>query len=85
MPWYDYECEACGRIATDVRVLRFNHPMQCDCGDLMVKQPAAPAFALKGSGFYANDSKVSAPRPQPHQTKEGVHMQPVSAERAFRK
>jgi len=81
---YDFAC-SCGRGASDLLVPSHSTVVRCTvCGNVMTRMPAAPAFALKGAGFYANDSKQVAPRPQPHQTKEGVYMRPVSPERAFR-
>ena len=84
MPLFDYECEACGEMTADVRVARYDSPVECRCGAPMTRLPASPAFALKGAGFYVNDSKATPPpeRKQPHYT--GVNARAVSPERAFR-
>jgi len=71
MPLYEYLCEACGRTSEVLR--RFDDPPleSCPhCGGKVKKQMSAPAFHLKGSGWYATDyakksggdaSKSSAP------------------------
>ena len=56
MPLYDYLCEACGRTSEVLQ--RFADPPleSCPhCGGKVKKQPSAPAFHLKGSGWYATD------------------------------
>lgn len=85
MPIFDFACP-CGRQTPDVLVPSYSTPVYCSvCGSQMERQPAAPAFALKGAGFYVNDSKAGPPpeRKQPHYT--GVNARAVSPERAFRK
>lgn len=57
MPRYDYQCEQCGRQVEDVQTVeeRDNVPACRRCGGRMVRQPAAPAFQLRGPGFHVND------------------------------
>ena len=57
MPIYAYRCEACGH-AKDV-IQKFSdapHTVCPECGaDAFRKQLTAPAFQLKGSGWYVTD------------------------------
>ena len=56
MPLYEYECEACGHRFE--RIQRFSDaPLdQCPkCGGPLHKLQSAPAFHLKGSGWYITD------------------------------
>jgi putative FmdB family regulatory protein len=56
MPLYEYLCEACGRKTELLQ--RFDDPplTNCpQCGGTVKKQFSAPAFHLKGSGWYATD------------------------------
>ena len=64
MPLYDYLCEACGRTSEVLQ--RFADPPleSCPhCGGKVKKQPSAPAFHLKGSGWYATDFKGGGAKP----------------------
>ena len=62
MPIYEYQCERCG-AATDIKHA-YKEPMNESCpkcgGELKrLFNPASIVF--KGSGFYVNDSRKSAP------------------------
>ncbi len=57
MPIYAYRCEACG-FEKDVLQKLSDAPLKtCEsCGqDAMVKKITAPAFQLKGTGWYVTD------------------------------
>jgi putative FmdB family regulatory protein len=56
MPLYEYKCRSCGKTFEVIQ--RFSdeplatHP---ECGGLVDKLLSAPAFHLKGTGWYATD------------------------------
>ncbi|MGA2186827.1 MAG: FmdB family zinc ribbon protein [Bryobacteraceae bacterium] len=56
MPNYEYKCEECGTVFDVIQ--RFSdeplttHPQ---CGGAVRRLMSAPAFKLKGSGWYATD------------------------------
>ena len=56
MPLYEYECDACGHRFEIIR--KFSDPPveKCPvCGGGVHKLQSAPAFHLKGSGWYITD------------------------------
>jgi putative FmdB family regulatory protein len=56
MPLYEYECEACGHRFETIQ--KFSDPPleRCPkCGGVVRKLQSAPAFHLKGSGWYITD------------------------------
>jgi putative FmdB family regulatory protein len=56
MPLYEYECEACGHLFEKIR--KFSDPPveTCPkCGGTVHKMQSAPAFHLKGTGWYVTD------------------------------
>ena len=56
MPLYDYACQSCGRTTEILQ--RFEDPPLAicpHCGGEMKKLLSAPAFHLKGSGWYKTD------------------------------
>lgn len=56
MPLYEYECDACGHRFEIIR--KFSDPPieRCpECGGAVHKMQSAPAFHLKGSGWYITD------------------------------
>jgi putative FmdB family regulatory protein len=56
MPLYEYECDACGHRFETIQ--RFSDPPldRCPkCGSAVRKLQSAPAFHLKGSGWYVTD------------------------------
>jgi len=56
MPLYEYQCTKCGHRVEVIQ--RFDDPplAVCEnCGGEMKKLLSAPAFHLKGSGWYATD------------------------------
>ncbi len=59
MPFYEYQCRACG-AQTEVMQKISDKPLRkCpDCGKTtLVKLISAPVFRLKGSGWYETDFK----------------------------
>jgi putative FmdB family regulatory protein len=58
MPLYPFKCPTC-RVTTDVTTTiatRDTVDVRCPvCAGRMTRQPAAPAFALKGAGFFRTD------------------------------
>ena len=61
MPTYDYKCPHCGREEEITKPLsKLYDDEKCRlCGKTMEKQLSAPAFHLKGSGWYVTDYKDS--------------------------
>ncbi len=56
MPLYEYKCSACGRIFEVIQ--KFSDPpltIHPECGGEVVRLLSAPAFHLKGTGWYATD------------------------------
>jgi putative FmdB family regulatory protein len=56
MPIYEYECLNCGK-RTEVLQRMSDAPLAAcpDCGGEVKKLISAPAFQLKGTGWYATD------------------------------
>ena len=60
MPFYEYQCQACG-AQTEVLQKISDAPLRkCpDCGKAkLVKLVSAPVFRLKGGGWYETDFKT---------------------------
>jgi putative FmdB family regulatory protein len=56
MPLYEYQCESCGRRSEVLQKLSDPPLAVCPhCGGALKKLLSAPAFQLKGSGWYATD------------------------------
>lgn len=56
MPLYEYQCQECGTRTEELQ--RFSDPPLTickSCGGPLTKLLSAPAFHLKGSGWYATD------------------------------
>lgn len=56
MPLYEYKCSACGRTFEVIQ--KFSDPpltIHPECGGEVVRLLSAPAFHLKGTGWYATD------------------------------
>ena len=70
MPLYEYECEGCGHRFEKIQ--KFSDPPleTCPtCGGVVHKLQSAPAFHLKGTGWYATDYAKSG-KPEAKETKE---------------
>jgi putative FmdB family regulatory protein len=67
MPMYEYKCQKCGHVFELIQ--RFSDaPLTVHegCGGELEKLVSAPAFHLKGSGWYATDyAKGSGANPAP--------------------
>jgi putative FmdB family regulatory protein len=59
MPIYDYRCEACQHELEAIQKMSDAPLLDCPaCGKpALVKQLSAPAFRLKGGGWYETDFK----------------------------
>ena len=56
MPLYEYECDACGHRFETIRKFSDRPLEQCPkCAGPVHKLQSAPAFHLKGSGWYITD------------------------------
>ena len=78
MPIYAYRCGACG-FRKDV-LQKMSDPALSVCptcgAESFAKQLSAPAFQLKGTGWYATDFKDKAKKPEPV---EGAAAAPAEA------
>jgi putative FmdB family regulatory protein len=56
MPLYEYECSKCGKVFEIIQKFA-DAPLTTheECGGEVVRLLSAPAFHLKGSGWYATD------------------------------
>jgi putative FmdB family regulatory protein len=56
MPLYEYQCQSCGKKFEVIQKFS-DEPVKvhADCGGQAVKLFSAPAFHLKGTGWYATD------------------------------
>ena len=72
MPLYEYQCDACGHRFEAIR--KFSDPPleQCPkCDGALRKLQSAPAFHLKGTGWYVTDyPKKDQPREETDGKKE---------------
>jgi putative FmdB family regulatory protein len=56
MPIYEYVCAKCARRTEVIQGLNDPPPKSCPhCGGKLKKAASAPAFHLKGSGWYKTD------------------------------
>jgi putative FmdB family regulatory protein len=60
MPIYEYQCGACGHAFETLQKVSDSPLMECpDCGQRALKKLiSAPAFRLKGGGWYETDFKT---------------------------
>ncbi len=60
MPIYEYQCEACGHVFDSLQKISDAPLTTCpDCGaEALKKLVSAPAFRLKGGGWYETDFKT---------------------------
>ena len=60
MPIYEYQCDACGHVFDSLQKISEAPLTKCpDCGaESLKKLVSAPAFRLKGSGWYETDFKT---------------------------
>ncbi|MGD9609074.1 MAG: FmdB family zinc ribbon protein [Desulfovibrionaceae bacterium] len=56
MPLYEFRCPACDHVFEELRRAGDDGDAPCpDCGHASPRVVSLSAFALKGTGFYAND------------------------------
>ncbi len=56
MPIYEYVCAKCARRTEVIQRMNDRPPRACPhCGGKLKKAASAPAFHLKGSGWYKTD------------------------------
>jgi putative FmdB family regulatory protein len=56
MPLYEYECDACGHRFESIQKFSDAPVERCPkCGGAVHKLQSAPAFHLKGTGWYITD------------------------------
>jgi len=60
MPIYEYQCEECGHVFDSLQKISEAPLTTCpDCGaEALKKLVSAPAFRLKGGGWYETDFKT---------------------------
>ena len=80
MPLYEYECDACGHRFEIIQKFADPPIETCPvCGGAVHKVQSAPAFHLKGSGWYVTDyakkdqggAKAEPGSPDTKDTKDG--------------
>jgi putative FmdB family regulatory protein len=56
MPLYEYKCDSCGKTFEVIQKFA-DEPLKVhpECGGEVVRLFSAPAFHLKGTGWYATD------------------------------
>jgi putative FmdB family regulatory protein len=56
MPLYEYKCQSCGKTFEVIQKFA-DEPLKThpECGGIVEKLFSAPAFHLKGTGWYATD------------------------------
>jgi putative FmdB family regulatory protein len=62
MPFYEYQCRACGKLTEVLQKVSDPPLRKCpECGKAqLVKLVSAPVFRLKGGGWYETDFKSDA-------------------------
>ena len=61
MPIYEYKCLKCSQQFEILQKISDEPLKKCeDCGGEVKKQISAPAFRLKGSGWYETDFKTGS-------------------------
>lgn len=60
MPFYEYQCSACGHRHEELQKISDGRLRKCpDCGrNTLRRLMSAPAFRLKGGGWYETDFKA---------------------------
>ena len=60
MPIYEYQCEKCGHVFDTLQRISEDPLVDCpECKEPALKKlVSAPAFRLKGSGWYETDFKT---------------------------
>jgi putative FmdB family regulatory protein len=64
MPLYEYQCDACGHRFEVIQRFADSPLAECPtCGGTVRKLQSAPAFQLKGTGWYVTDYPKSSQTP----------------------
>ena len=92
MPLYEYQCESCGRRTEALQRMSDPPLAACPhCGGALKKLLSAPAFQLKGSGWYATDyakkpsgdsAKKESPAAEEKSAKPAESAAPAAKEKA---
>ena len=60
MPIYDYRCDHCGHVFSQVQSFKDDALTTCpSCGRRPRRVMTAPAIVFKGSGWYKTDSRTA--------------------------
>ena len=61
MPLYEYECKACQKVFSAIQKMSDEPLNECECGQKgqVHRIISKNSFQLKGSGWYAVDSKAA--------------------------
>ena len=81
MPFYEYQCSACGHRHEELQKISDGRLRKCpDCGrNTLRRLMSAPAFRLKGGGWYETDFKGDKDRRNIAGDKEPVADKPKEA------
>jgi putative FmdB family regulatory protein len=80
MPLYEYECETCHRHTEKIQ--KFSDPeitLCPHCGGPLKRVISAPAFAMKGGGWYADGYSSAKPAASADGTTTAAPAAPVTA------
>ena len=80
MPLYEYQCQSCGK-KFEVLQKFSDEPVKvhAECGGLAEKLVSAPAFHLKGTGWYATDyAKSGASSPSRSEESKASESKPAA-------
>jgi putative FmdB family regulatory protein len=79
MPLYEYECDACGHRFEVIQKFSDAPIDKCPvCGSTVHKVQSAPAFHLKGTGWYATDYAKSGSAGEAKSGKDGKKSESAS-------
>ena len=73
MPLYEYKCHSCGKTFEVIEKFS-DEPLKthAECGGAVERLISAPAFHLKGTGWYATDyAKSNGPKPADGKPSDG--------------
>lgn len=73
MPIYEYQCQVCGYRTEILQKMNEKPLTKCsECGQKMRRLVSAPAFQLKGEGWYVTDFRDKDKKPKKPETAEGT-------------
>jgi putative FmdB family regulatory protein len=82
MPLYEYKCHSCGKTFEVIQKFS-DEPLKihAECGGPVERLLSAPAFHLKGSGWYATDyGKGGVKQGKPDDSKKTEKSEPAKTE-----